>query len=151
MKTSDKFDQVAVSLVAAQREWPKFVKSAKARIEHQGGGSHQIAYLPLDELLAGVTPRLHEVGLTVMQEPAMAPGMIGVSTIIVHISGQFIQFDPVLLPAGQGAQASGSALSYARRYALLTALGIAAEDDDGVQASRPPAGVGEAKAGPGGS
>jgi hypothetical protein len=63
-------------------------------------------------------------------------GNVGVLTIIFHASGEWLEFGPLLLHGGNTAQEQGSAVTYARRYALTTALLIAAdEDDDGAKAS----------------
>ena len=79
-------------------------------------------------------------GLAVIQLPCEAPpGQVGLVTIITHKSGQSLQekfFMPVAQP--NNPQAVGSALTYAKRYALLGAAGIAPEDDDGNAATARP-------------
>lgn len=62
---------------------------------------------------------------------------VGVQTIIVHTSGQYIVFGPLSVPADkQNAQGLGSAETYARRYSLCAVFGIVADpDDDGNEAS----------------
>jgi hypothetical protein len=59
-------------------------------------------------------------------------------TTILHESGQFITLAPLRMAAGTTPQATGSAITYGRRYALLAALGLAAEDDDGQSAASTP-------------
>ena len=60
---------------------------------------------------------------------------VAVSTIILHESGQWVQFEPLFLPANKlDAQGFGSAASYARRYALKAVWNLADEDDDGNKA-----------------
>jgi len=54
----------------------------------------------------------------------------------MHTSGEFLTHKPTRLPVGMDAQKTGSAITYARRYSLMAALGLATEDDDG--ASAPP-------------
>jgi hypothetical protein len=49
-----------------------------------------------------------------------------------------VTHQPLRLPAGKTAQATGSALSYGKRYSLMAALGLATEDDDGAAASPRP-------------
>lgn len=147
MQTSEKLDQIAPAIVAAQAEWPKFVKSETAKVRTKAGADYSYSYIPLEAVLKGVSSQLKHVGLAVMQEPASAPGLVGVRTVLMHITGQWIAFDELLLPAGPDAQTAGSAMSYARRYSLMSALGIAAEDDDGQAASRPKASPAPAPAG----
>jgi hypothetical protein len=79
-------------------------------------------------------------GLAVVQLPCEAPpGQVGLLTIITHKSGQSLQ-EKFFMPVAQAnnPQAVGSALTYAKRYALLGAAGIAPEDDDGNAASARP-------------
>lgn len=80
-------------------------------------------------------------GLAVVQLPCEAPpGHVGLMTIITHKSGQSMQ-EKFFMPVAQAnnPQAVGSALTYAKRYALLGAAGIAPEDDDGNAATGRPA------------
>jgi len=80
-------------------------------------------------------------GLAVVQLPCEAPpGHVGLVTIITHSSGQSMQ-EKFFMPVAQAnnPQAVGSALTYAKRYALLGAAGIAPEDDDGNAATGRPA------------
>jgi ERF superfamily len=69
-----------------------------------------------------------------------------VTTMLIHESGEFLESEPLILPAHQArrgggkefnAQGAGSAITYARRYSLSAMLGIASEsDDDGNGASQ---------------
>jgi hypothetical protein len=63
-------------------------------------------------------------------------GRLGVTTILVHTSGGRVATGPLPMPAPNDPQKVGSAITYARRYALMATLGLAAEDDDG-QAAKP--------------
>lgn len=80
-------------------------------------------------------------GLSVVQLPCEAPaGFVGLETTILHSSGETIAqkfFMP--LAKDRDPQAVGSAITYAKRYALLGAAGIAPEDDDGNAATARPA------------
>jgi len=60
-----------------------------------------------------------------------------VSTTIWHTSGESVTFGPVLLAVAGDARAAGSAVTYARRYSLTAALGIAPDDDDDGAAAKP--------------
>ena len=92
-------------------------------------------YADLATIIAATQPALSKHGLTVMQLPKAESHLAGITTILGHASGQFISTD-LMLPAAQGAkfdsQTIGSALTYARRYALQAILGVAADaDEDG--------------------
>jgi hypothetical protein len=64
-------------------------------------------------------------------------GGVKVSTVFIHESGEQMSGGSLFMPATkQDAQGFGSALSYARRYSLMAACGIAPEDDDGNQATK---------------
>lgn len=79
-------------------------------------------------------------GLSVIQLPCEAPpGQVGLRTIILHSSGETIE-EKFFMPVAKAndPQAVGSALTYAKRYALLGAAGIAPEDDDGNAATARP-------------
>jgi hypothetical protein len=61
-----------------------------------------------------------------------------VETMFVHESGEVMECGMLHVPASKhDAMGFGSALTYARRYSLLTASGLSPDDDDGVAASRP--------------
>ncbi len=79
-------------------------------------------------------------GLSVIQLPCEAPpGYVGLHTLILHTSGETIS-ERFHMPVSKAndPQAVGSALTYAKRYALLGAAGIAPEDDDGNAAAAKP-------------
>lgn len=95
-------------------------------------------YADLADILDHARHQLGAVGLAVTQETVTAEAGIGVLTRVIHRSGQYLEYGPLWLPQGANAQQHGSAITYARRYALAAALGIAAEtDDDGQAASKP--------------
>jgi ERF superfamily len=72
---------------------------------------------------------LHDLVLT--QVPTVQDGHLAVGMWLLHKSGGQVVFDPLMMMLPKEAQAYGSALTYARRYQLLTVFGIAPEDDDG--------------------
>jgi hypothetical protein len=102
-------------------------------------GQYSYTYADLAAVLDSVTPILAEHGLAALQDVRtnVEAKTVEVSTIIVHASGGWIEFGPLAFPATSNPQQTGSAITYARRYTLSAALGIAAEDDDGKAASEP--------------
>ncbi len=80
---------------------------------------------------------LHEQGIAVSQ-PTSLHGTDGVcvSTLLIHSSGEWLRGDLYLPAAKKDPQGFGSALSFARRYCLLSTVGIATEDDDGETAQK---------------
>lgn len=77
-------------------------------------------------------------GLAVMQFPGeCVDGRLHMTTLITHQSGQWVRSELSIPLSKVDAQGYGSATTYARRYALSAAVGIAPEDDDGNAASSP--------------
>lgn len=95
-------------------------------------------YAGLDACIEAVIDALHDNGIALMQRTLPCESGVAVETILIHSSGETISGGVLHVPAQkQDAQGYGSALTYARRYSLLTTCGIAPEDDDGNAASRP--------------
>jgi len=87
-------------------------------------------YAPLDAIVEYTRPVLAKHGLAIQQQPLFMEGTAGVETIIIHKSG-FETSSTLLLPLkDQSPQGVGSAITYARRYALAAVLGLATEEDD---------------------
>lgn len=120
--------ELAKALVAAQAEFDPVTKAAQANYGK---------YATLDEIIEKTRPILNRHGLVVTQFPEVAEtGQPLLRTTITHTSGESVSHAMPLLLQKQDMQALGSAITYARRYAWASALGIAAEeDDDGNQAS----------------
>lgn len=88
-------------------------------------------YAPLNDVLNLVRPLLSKNGLSVVQAPSGDGENIVVTTTLIHESGEWIESSPLVLKADKAtAQGAGSAITYARRYALSAVLGISSEDDD---------------------
>jgi len=127
----------AAAFVAAQADMPDIPKTSSATIPTKGGTSFSYRYADLPAVLAAVKPVLQKHGLAVSQEVTSGDGTVGVSTTIWHTSGESVTFGPVLLAVAGDARAAGSAVTYARRYSLTAALGIAPDDDDDGAAAKP--------------
>lgn len=99
-------------------------------------------YFGLGDLLAEIKPVFGHFGLAIIQIPNTAEGRITIQTQVLHSSGHIFQFGELgIKTEGQNLQQTGSALSYLRRYALATIVGVASDldggDDDGNLASKP--------------
>jgi hypothetical protein len=124
MRQSETVSELSKALVVAAAELRNPHASASANT-----GKYSYRYAPLDEIINDVRAVLAKHGLAALQEAVGEPGRVGVTTRIVHSSGEWIECGPLWLPAGEGAQQHGSALTYARRYALTAALLLAADED----------------------
>jgi ERF superfamily. len=82
-------------------------------------------YAPLSEVLELVRPLLAVNGLSITQELLSIDGKVGVSTLITHSSGEWVETEPFYLTMEKDtAQGAGSCITYARRYSLSAILGI---------------------------
>lgn len=113
-----------------------------AKTETANAGSYTYKYADLGDVL-GECKRVCQVfGLAVSQHASADAGMLTVGTQLIDCdTGECHYFLPLTLKLPSDAQALGSAITYGRRYALLTIFGIAPEDDDGraaTQAARAP-------------
>lgn len=89
-------------------------------------------YADLGAVLAAIKPPLIAHGLFFTQRTQPSDDGVIVDTVLHHSSGEEMNLGSLYVPADKrDAQKFGSALSYARRYALLTAFGVPTEDDDG--------------------
>lgn len=96
-------------------------------------------YADLGSVIDAIKPALVEHGLFFTQQPTHSDGAVAVETVLRHASGEAISLGTVVVPVNKNdAQAYGSALTYARRYGLVTAFGVPTEDDDGNAASLAP-------------
>ena len=73
----------------------------------------------------------HEIATVQTTAIDPAAGMVNLTTMLAHASGEWIASDWPVCPVAETAnpQRMGAALTYARRYALFTLVGIAGEDD----------------------
>lgn len=124
MKTSDSLDKIAPALVAAQREMANAAKNAT-------NPHFRSQYADLAEIVNTTRPVLTQHGLSVVQSPSFADGVVTLETMILHSSGQWISTTCAAVPVKTDPQGVGSAITYLRRYSLAAACGIAQEDDDG--------------------
>jgi hypothetical protein len=111
----------------------------------RSGESHHGKYATYDGVMESIRPILAEHGLALMQTPSNAYDDEGkpdpraiITTTLVHTSGDTMDLGTIAVPAKKAndPQAFGSALTYAKRYALCAALCIpTGDDDDGNEAA----------------
>lgn len=88
-------------------------------------------YAPLSEVINVTRPILSKNGLSVVQAPSTDGDSVTITTILMHESGEWIESPALTLKMDKvTAQGAGSAITYARRYAISAILGISSEDDD---------------------
>lgn len=127
---------IATALVKAQRAFGPALKTST-------NPHFRSKYADLSACVEAVIDALNENGIYLMQLTEEHEAGVKVSTTFIHESGEQISGGSLFMPASKhDAQGFASALSYARRYSLMAACGIAPEDDDGNAASKtapPPA------------
>jgi hypothetical protein len=122
---------IAAAFVQAQRNFAPALKKA----DNPYFGSK---YADLAVCIEAVIDALHDNGIALIQHTDQSEKGVIVKTVFLHESGDVMEAGSIFVPASQNSpQAFGSALTYARRYSLMTACGIAPEDDDGNAASKP--------------
>jgi hypothetical protein len=94
-------------------------------------GKYTYRYADLGDVLDECKRACGLHGLVITQVPTVREGYLAVSMWLLHKNGGQVHFDPLMMALPKEAQAYGSALTYARRYQLMTVFGIAPEDDDG--------------------
>jgi hypothetical protein len=122
--------QIAAALVKAQREFGPALKSSS-------NPHFKSRYADLAACVEAVMDGLNNNGIALIQQTHECESGVMVETVFLHESGEMYSAGKLHVPAVKhDAQGYGSALTYARRYSLMAACGIAPEDDDGNMASR---------------
>lgn len=116
----------------------EFRKEVKQPLKDANNPFFKSKYVPLENVVEAIDEVAPNHGLSFTQWPVSdGNGNVGVSTMLLHSSGQYIEYDPVYMkPDKQTPQAIGSAITYSKRYSLSAVFGITSdEDDDGNQAT----------------
>ena len=122
--------KIASALVKAQKAFGPALKSST-------NPHFRSKYADLSACVEAVIDGLNENGIALIQIPHECESGVTVETLFIHESGETLSAGRLHVPATkQDAQGYGSALTYARRYSLMAACGIAPEDDDGNAAAK---------------
>ena len=124
MNTSQEIDKISAALVLAQKDMLPLIKDSDNPF-------FKSKYADLHAVTQACYPALQANGICVMQSAeSLGSDGINIRTRLIHSSGQFIETECAIPPAGQDPQKYGSAVTYGRRYGLQAAVGLAAQDDD---------------------
>jgi hypothetical protein len=124
MNKSDSIKELATALNKAQAEMSGAKKKATNPF-------FKVKYSDLNAVVDAIRIPFCDNGLSYSQFPLFDSGCVGVETILMHESGEWISNVLMLPMVKQDPQAAGSAITYARRYSLQSIAGIPSEDDDG--------------------
>jgi hypothetical protein len=133
MKMSDSIKNLAAALTLAQAEMPAAeLNAVNPFLKNK--------FADLGSIISTAKPVLAKHGLSVSQLPVAINGDIGITTILMHSSGEWLE-STVTLPVADEkgkslAQVAGSIITYLRRYSLAAVLGMYA-DEDGDGATSP--------------
>jgi hypothetical protein len=133
-RSSGTIGTIAAALAKAQAQLVNPEKSLAGTIRSEGGGADRaFRYAPLSSGLDIVRKTLsqHEIATVQTTSIEESAGIVRLSTVLAHASGEWIASDWPVCPITETAtpHRMGAALTYARRYALFTLVGIAGEDD----------------------
>ena len=123
MKQSETIDKLAIALCKAQSAMGGAVKDSSNPF-------FKSKYADLTSVVKAIKEPFSDNGLSYVQFPHSTDSGIGVTTRLMHTSGQWLESDFVLPIVKADPQAAGSAITYARRYALQSIAGIPTADDD---------------------
>jgi hypothetical protein len=131
MSKSESIKELATALATAQAR-------IKGAAKDSDNPFFKSKYADLSSVVEAIREPLASVGLSYVQiSNSDTKDHVSIETIILHKSGEWLSCGPVMIPVNKvDAQGFGSAMTYARRYSLSAAFGVAPEDDDGNAAAK---------------
>lgn len=123
MKSSENIEKLATALCNAQANMGGAVKAT-------GNPFFKSKYANLSDVMQVVKTPFAENGLSYVQFPVSTENSVGVTTRLMHTSGQWLEQEFLLPMVKRDPQAGGSCITYARRYGLAAMAGIPQVDDD---------------------
>lgn len=132
MKKSETITELSKAFAKTQKEMKQPLKDANNPF-------FKSKYVPLENVVEAITESASKNGLSFTQYPSSdEAGNVTVGTLVMHESGEWIEYDPIKMkPVKNDPQSIGSAITYAKRYALSAIFGITSDqDDDGNEATQ---------------
>lgn len=128
MEMSTAIGTLATALAKAQAQ-------IKGALKDSSNPFFKTKYADLSSVWEACRKPLTDNELAVVQTVSGDSSSVVITTMLVHASGEWIRDSLSMTPVKQDPQGAGSAITYARRYALAAIAGVAPEDDDGNTAS----------------
>lgn len=126
------------SIAELAKALAQFQKEVKQPPKNGVNPHFKSKHVTLDDTIKVINETAPKYGLSYIQPPVNDEHGTGVVTVILHESGQYIEFPNFTLPLDKKtAQGAGSALTYARRYSISSAFGLVSEEDDDANAATP--------------
>ena len=123
MKSSELINELAKALCNAQGQMGGVVKDSSNPF-------FKSKYADITSVIKAIKQPFSDNGLSYTQFPISNEHGVGVSTRLMHVSGQYLEMEYTLPTVKKDPQSYGSAITYARRYALQSIAGIPVADDD---------------------
>src|SRR5699024_8980617 len=120
------------SIVEISKAMAKFHEEVKQPMKDADNPFFKSRYVPLENVVEAITTTASKNGLSFVQWALNdESGRVGVATMLIHESGEWIEFDPVHMKADkETAQGAGALISYLKRYSLSAVFGITSDKDD---------------------
>ena len=119
------------SVIEISKALSKFQGEVKQPKKDGTNPHFRSTFVTLDGVVAAITDTAPKYGLSFLQFPLNEEDKVGVKTIILHDSGEFIEGDPIFTkPMKSDPQALGAVITYLKRYSLSAIFGITADVDD---------------------
>jgi hypothetical protein len=129
MNRSENIGQLVAALAVAQGKFKAVTKDRNASIQ-SAKGSFRYSYADLATVVSAIRDALSANGLAIMQPVRADNGVVAVTTILAHSSGEWISEEMTWPVASTDNRSIGSGITYARRHSLLAMVGGAATDED---------------------
>jgi len=129
MTHSEQINEIAAALAKAQGKIEGAIKAAENPGFKRGNSASK--YADLSSVWDACREHLAANGISVIQAPRTEGDTVTVETLLAHSSGQWVRDALSAAAADTRPQAIGSAITYLRRYALASMVGVAPADDDG--------------------
>lgn len=138
MERSESIAELAKALVKAQAAMTHVAKKKVAKIQTRSGGEYSYSYADLADVWDTCRTPLTDNGLSVSQHPHYADGYLCVDTLLLHESGEWLLSTMRVAASDTDVRALGSAITYLRRYALASAIGLVSDEDTDGEGGDPP-------------
>lgn len=127
------------TLIEFSKAFAKTQQEMKQPLKDANNPFFKSKYVPLENVVEAITESASKNGISFTQFPSSdEAGNVTVGTLVMHSSGEWIEYDPIKMkPVKNDPQSIGSAITYAKRYALSAIFGITSDpDDDGNEATQ---------------
>ncbi|HGH0780893.1 TPA: ERF family protein [Staphylococcus pseudintermedius] len=120
------------SVVEINKAMVAFRKEVKQPLKDKNNPFFKSKYVPLENVVEAIDEAATPHGLSYTQWALNDnDGRVGVATMLMHESGEYIEYDPVFMNAEKNTpQGAGSLISYLKRYSLSAIFGITSDQDD---------------------